>query len=639
MSEKEAVAMIRIDPEKCVGCNACIRACPVNDANIAQTINGKNIISVNEKNCIHCGECTKICTHQARYFEDDTARFFEDLKSRQIAVLVTPAVKVAFKNNWPAVLNWLKEQRNVAGVYDVSFGADICTYMHLKAVHEKKVGKIISQPCAALTDYTLKYRHELIPYLSPIHSPILCAAIYLKKYCQISVPLAVLSPCIAKKTEFVDTGIVSYNVVFSELKKYMDTNGVRLSSKQSFTFDGVPALTGAIYPMPGGLKECLLARDPGLKVINSEGIPAVYHNLDAYIKTPDSVRPDVFDVLSCEYGCISGPGVSHSISYFEMMDTMCRVKQDAFAMQEKQKRILKGSKQYKKFDSQLKMEDFIRTYQPKQLNLAPINERNLAEAFSSLKKYNDADKTIDCQACGYMTCKQMAMAIARGMNFPSNCHQFTLKNMELEEQKTKDRANKTYEIQQRVNDLSGELTEEVLSMSNFSNSIVSNTTDNMAAIDSLQNAIQNFQELSNVMLNDVSAIGDINEQYVYNSKLVEDIAQQIKLVSVNASIEAARAGSAGKEFAIVAKEVGALADKTQFATKNFENSSQAVSEKTGTIQGSIENICGTIAQLSSSLNELKTVFETTGKMGSDIFQLSTQVHALSDQIQTLINEQ
>ena len=55
--------------------------------------------------------------------------------------------------------------------------------MHLKAVEEKKVGKIISQPCAALTDYILKYKHELIPYLSPVHSPMLCGAVYIKKIC------------------------------------------------------------------------------------------------------------------------------------------------------------------------------------------------------------------------------------------------------------------------------------------------------------------------------------------------------------------------------------------------------------------------------------------------------------------------
>lgn len=632
--------MIRIHPEKCVGCNACIRACPINDANLAEMIHGNLVISVNEKNCIHCGECTKVCTHHARYFEDDTRQFFQDLNTRRIAVLVTPAIKVAFRDTWPAVLRWLQSQRNVAGVYDVSFGADICTYMHLKAIKEKKVGKIISQPCAALTDYILKYKHHLIPYLSPIHSPILCAAIYFRKYCRITEPLAVLSPCIAKKTEFVDTGVVSYNVVFSQLKRYMEESKVSLPSVQSFEFDGVPALSGAIYPMPGGLKECLLAMDPSLKVISSEGIPAVYQNLEDYDKLKDSVRPDVFDVLSCEYGCVSGPGVSHDISYFEMMDTMSRVKQDAFAKQNKQlkKGFRKGSAQYKRFDAQLNMEDFIRTYQPKKLNLPHISSFQIDEAFRSLHKHDKAEQTIDCRACGYMTCKHMALAVARGMNFPSNCHQYTLKNMELEEQNTRERVARTHEIQDKVNLLSGELTGEVRAMSDYSNHIISTTTDHLAAIDTLQNAIQEFQKLGTVMLNDISAISEINEQYVANSLLVKDIAQQIKLVSVNASIEAARAGSAGNGFAFVAKEVGSLADKTQFATDNFADSSQAVSQKTATMHSSVENICTMISSLSSTLTELKTVFESTGKMGSDIYQLSGQVHALSAQIQKIINE-
>ncbi|MBQ5334202.1 MAG: chemotaxis protein, partial [Oscillospiraceae bacterium] len=107
-------------------------------------------------------------------------RMFADLKKgKKITVLVAPAVKVAFRNNWRQVLDFIRKM-GADKIYDVSFGADICTYMHLKAVAEKKVGKIISQPCAALTDYILKYKHELIPYLSPVHSPILCGAIYIR---------------------------------------------------------------------------------------------------------------------------------------------------------------------------------------------------------------------------------------------------------------------------------------------------------------------------------------------------------------------------------------------------------------------------------------------------------------------------
>ena len=210
--------MVRIEPDRCVGCNACIRACPVNDANMSKEIDGKAVITINEKNCICCGECIKACVHNARYYEDDTARFFRDLKTgKKITVLVAPAVRIAFKNNWRQVLGTVRKL-GASVIYDVSFGADICTYMHLKAISEKRVGKIISQPCAALTDYILKYKHELIPYLSPVHSPIMCGAVYIRKYAGDNNAIAVLSPCIAKKTEFSDTGIVEYNVTYAGLE-------------------------------------------------------------------------------------------------------------------------------------------------------------------------------------------------------------------------------------------------------------------------------------------------------------------------------------------------------------------------------------------------------------------------------------
>lgn len=186
--------MIRIDPSLCVGCNACIRACHVNHANLSQNVGGKDVINVNDNNCIRCGACVKVCSHKARYYDDDTKRFFSDIKSgKKITLLVAPAVRVAFSSNWKKVLKMLRKA-GADKIYDVSFGADICTYMHLKAVKEKRVGKIISQPCAALTDHILKYKHELIPYLSPVHSPILCGAIYIKKYIGDRNPLAVLSP-------------------------------------------------------------------------------------------------------------------------------------------------------------------------------------------------------------------------------------------------------------------------------------------------------------------------------------------------------------------------------------------------------------------------------------------------------------
>ena len=197
---KEGISMyVTINEKKCIGCNACIRVCPIHDANRATlSSDGEHsVITIDTSKCIGCGECVKSCDHGARSYIDDTEKFFNDLKNgSKITVMVAPAFRLTEPDS-DAMLSHLRTL-GVDVIYDVSFGADICTYMHIKAVKEKKVGKIMSQPCAALTEYMLKHKHDLIPSLSPVHSPISCTAVYLRKYKNTSGPIACISPCIAQ---------------------------------------------------------------------------------------------------------------------------------------------------------------------------------------------------------------------------------------------------------------------------------------------------------------------------------------------------------------------------------------------------------------------------------------------------------
>ncbi len=627
--------MIRIDPAKCVGCNACIRACPVNDANKSETIDGKTVIAINDKNCIHCGECAKACIHNARFYDDDTAAFFSDLsRGKKITVLVAPAVRVAFRDNWRAVLQFVRKS-GADKVYDVSFGADICTYMHLKAVKEKKVGKIISQPCAALTDYILKYKHELIPYLSPVHSPISCGAVYVKKYCQDSNDIAVLSPCIAKKTEFEDTGLVKYNVTFAELKKYIENNKISLNDNR-FEFDGLPAYSGAIYPMPGGLKECLKSIEPDLNVINSEGVPEVYHRLDKYLSVPEAARPDVFDVLSCDSGCTVGPGVPTKYSFFEIMSIMKDIEKDSFDRQKKQT-VLNKNKQFMNFNSKLKLEDFLRQYTPKQVDTVKITEADINAAFHSLKKETEEERNFDCKACGYSSCREMAVAMAKGLNVRKNCHQYSVKRTAIEHEKTL-RANESIlNANKALHGLTESLNEGITSVSQYTDRIVKESDDNKERIASVNLIVDKLSKLSTDVTSNIEQITRINEEYNRSSKLIQDIALQIKMLSLNASIEAARAGETGKGFAVVADEVGTLADKTQLATKNFVESYENVSSETSNVHDNIESIIDEMNQLVETLSELQKSVEYTGETGASIDSLVNEIEEISSRITNVMN--
>ncbi len=416
--------IIIVNPEKCVGCNACVRTCPAPEANITKLLdNGSFVTTVNPKKCICCGECVRNCQHGARDYKDDTETYMNIIKKQKTALLVTPAIKTVFPKKWKSILTYFKNQG--VDVYDVSFGADICTWMHLRLIENKQAGNVITQPCAAIVNYIEAYQPALLKNLSPVHSPILCSAIYLKKYLKVYNHMAVLSPCIAKKTEFEETNLISYNVTFGKLKEYFERYKININddppgSGFEFKFTDLQGQVGAIYPRPGGLRDNLWLHNPDLNITTSEGVHKVYPEIDMYAMMPEFKHPEVFDVLSCEFGCNIGPASDSDQSVFDVMAIMRDVEKET---KKKRKTGFFGNgedKLFKKFDETLDMSDFTRTYKPRTPSAIP-SDAQLDDVFNSMGKLTPADRSYDCHACGYKSCRHMATAIYRGLNVPENC--------------------------------------------------------------------------------------------------------------------------------------------------------------------------------------------------------------------------
>ncbi|MCL1982247.1 MAG: 4Fe-4S binding protein, partial [Clostridiales bacterium] len=87
--------IINTNKELCTGCNRCVRECPMEMANITyQDERGAIKVKVDHKKCIVCGRCVSACKHEARYYEDDTKRFFDDLAAgTPISLITAPSVR------------------------------------------------------------------------------------------------------------------------------------------------------------------------------------------------------------------------------------------------------------------------------------------------------------------------------------------------------------------------------------------------------------------------------------------------------------------------------------------------------------------------------------------------------------------
>jgi methyl-accepting chemotaxis protein len=119
-------------------------------------------------------------------------------------------------------------------------------------------------------------------------------------------------------------------------------------------------------------------------------------------------------------------------------------------------------------------------------------------------------------------------------------------------------------------------------------------------------------------------------------KVIDAIARQTRLLALNASIEAARAGSAGLGFTVVANEVKQLAAGTATATSEIAEKIEAIQENTSSAGNSIAEIVAVIEKIHHVSLSIKGTVEaqatTTREIGSNVSQAATRSSSIASKI-------
>ncbi len=396
--------------ERCRVCYQCVRECPAKAIRIAD-----RRAQVLPERCIGCGVCFQVCTQGAKRVLSAVEGVTDLLNGPvPVAAIVAPSFPAEFiRYDYTQVVGALRAL-GFESVHEVAFGAELVAMQYQRLVAEDADRFWIATTCPAVVGYVRRYTPDLVGSLAPVVSPMVATARLLRHERGTAVRVVFVGPCIAKKREAVSTelqGEVDEALTFAELRQMLASRDIDLDMVVPSEFDPPHARGGGLFAISGGMLQVAGIQEDLVTghVMVGEG-PAEFQQAIKEAET-GLIDSRLLELLFCR-GCTMGPGMSSDLPHF---GRRARVSQFV-------RRRIAGvdAGQWAASHRRWQDLDLTRAYVPFDLRLPVPSPGELMRILGSLDK-PDPRHELNCGACGYPSCRDLASAIYVGLAEPTMC--------------------------------------------------------------------------------------------------------------------------------------------------------------------------------------------------------------------------
>lgn len=182
------------------------------------------------------------------------------------------------------------------------------------------------------------------------------------------------------------------------------------------------------------------------------------------------------------------------------------------------------------------------------------------------------------------------------------------------------------------------LSNTLAEVSDNSNRVLESLKENKTILMDMQGACNTVFDESGVMKSDMAELQRKIDDVRHAVGKINSISNQINLLSLNASVEAARVGSAGKGFGVVAREIHKLYEATNVMIQGMEQSLENITVASARSMESVNTTAQFLENVNQGMTDVVKRNEQSSREIDQVVGSIAKVAATSEEISSSINE-